>query len=210
MIRSFRPPAPIAVLLLAALPASAPPVSAGAGAAAAAATIERRHGETLRRHPLRTLEGRELTLAAYEGEVVVVNFWASWCKPCQRELPGLDALHRDLTRGTSGVRGRVVAISIDAEAANARRFVRDHKLSLSACHDGPDGLARALDLDRVPTTIVLDRDGRIAFVQSGGGADALAELNAVTRRLLATRRRVTDLERGTAAAGPAPVTEDQR
>jgi thiol-disulfide isomerase/thioredoxin len=200
VIRPF-PPALALAAVVAALAASASPALAGADEAAVAAGAENRHGEALRRHPLRTLDGRTVTLAAYDGEVVVVNFWASWCKPCRRELPGLDALHRDLLRGAGGVRGRVVAISIDAEAANARRFVRDHKLSLPACHDGPEGLARILDLDRVPTTLVLDRDGRIAFVQSGGGPQALAELNAVTRRLLATR---------TAAAEPVPITEDPR
>jgi thiol-disulfide isomerase/thioredoxin len=195
-------------VLLGSFPA-APPAAFAGGLAAAAAGVEDRHGEALRRHPLRTIQGRSLTLADLQGEVVVVNFWASWCRPCRRELPGLEALHRDLARGAGGARGRVVAISIDAEAANAVRFLKDHGLSLPACHDGPDGLARTLDLDRVPTTLVLDRDGRIAFVQSGGGAQALGELTAVTRRLLATRR-VTDLERGTAAAAePTPSTEDR-
>ena len=130
---------------------------------------------------LHGLDGRSLSLGALQGEVVVINFWASWCRPCRRELPALDALNTRLAK--SG--GRVVAISIDEDASNVRRFVREHGLMLPVYHDGPDGLARRLDLDRIPYTLVLGRDGAIAFASSGADEAALAELNAVTQRLLA-------------------------
>jgi thiol-disulfide isomerase/thioredoxin len=139
--------------------------------------------EILRRHPLRTLDGRTLTLGKPEGEVVVVNFWASWCAPCRRELPDLNRFHAQIAqRG-----GRVVAVSIDQDLANVKRFVKKHALTMPVCHDGPSGLARSLDLEHVPFTIVLDRSGNVAWSGSGSDAATLARLAAETNRLLAAR-----------------------
>ena len=133
----------------------------------------------LRSHAMKTLDGRDFSFAQLEGQVVVVNFWASWCAPCRRELPRLDALHREMSaQGAS-----VVAVSIDQSADNARRFAKTGRLSMPVAHDGPSGLARTLDLRHVPATVVLDRDGRIAW-STGRSDDAeLAKLGAVVRRL---------------------------
>lgn len=130
---------------------------------------------------LRSLDGHDWTLASLRGHVVVVNFWASWCAPCRRELPRLDALNTELAKEG----GRVVAVSIDGDAGNARRFVTTRSLALPVALDGPDGLARVLDLRQVPTTLVLDRDGSIACAVGGSGDDALAKVTEVARRLSA-------------------------
>jgi thiol-disulfide isomerase/thioredoxin len=132
-------------------------------------------------HRMRTLDGREFTLGALRGQVLVVNFWASWCPPCRRELPALDALQSELAaRGA-----RVVAVSLDVEPETARRFAVARGLKLPIAHDGPGGLARALDLQQVPTTLVLDRDGAITYATSGSDGGALAAVGAEARRLLA-------------------------
>lgn len=139
------------------------------------------------RHALRGLDGRTVTVASLRGEVVVLAFWASWCAPCRRELPELDRLHAELApRG-----GRVLAVSIDQDPENARRFARRLGLGLPVYHDGPDGLARTLDLAAIPFTMVLDRDGTIAHVAAGGDPKALAALAAEARRLAAPRAPAT-------------------
>ena len=163
---------PAALALLAAL------TIAGAAASPAA---DQRFGEELRQSVLRNAGGGTLSLAGLRGEVVVINFWASWCPPCRHELPGLDALHAEISRQG----GRVLAVSIDADPANVRRFVRVHGLKLPVYLDGPDGLARRLDLDHIPYTILLDRQGAVAFQTSAADANGIAELGAVTRRLVA-------------------------
>lgn len=161
-----------------ALAASLARPAAGADAFKAAdATAE----AALGRHALRLLDGSRTTLAELRGQVVVVNFWASWCAPCRRELPRLDALHREL--GAQGV--RVLAVSIDVDAENAARFVKAGRLSLPVAHDGPAGLARALDLRHVPATVVLDREGRIAWSTGRSDDAALAALESRVRDLLA-------------------------
>jgi cytochrome c biogenesis protein CcmG, thiol:disulfide interchange protein DsbE len=137
--------------------------------------------QALKAHTLRTVEGRTLALNSLRGEVVVVNFWASWCTPCRKELPRLDALHRSI----AGRGGRVLAVSIDQEARNVGRFTKTHRLSLPVYHDGPDGLARTLDLPHIPFTIVLDRDGSVALTTAGADDAALEAIAATTRRLMA-------------------------
>lgn len=134
-----------------------------------------------RQHVLKTLDGKALTLESLQGEVVVVNFWASWCAPCRRELPVLNALQAEIA--SKG--GRVLAVSIDDQLDNVRHFVRANKLTLPIAQDGPDGLARQLDLDHVPFTMILDRTGEVAFTSSGSGNDDLKRIATVARQLVA-------------------------
>ncbi|HTO89594.1 MAG TPA: TlpA disulfide reductase family protein [Candidatus Sulfotelmatobacter sp.] len=133
----------------------------------------------LENHALQTLDGRRVTLSSLQGQVVVVNFWASWCAPCRHELPALDALNSELSKKG----GHVVAVSIDEDRANAARFARAQKLGLTVVHDGPDGLAKQLDLSHVPFTIVLDRDGTIAYAGSGSNDAAIQRVTEVARQL---------------------------
>lgn len=152
--------------------AAMPPTAAGAAREAA-----------LRDRALATIDGLPATLATWKGEVLVVNFWASWCAPCRRELAQLDAWNT----GWEPRGARVVAVSLDNERDRARRFVTDHDLRLTVLHDGPDGLARQLDLPAVPTTYVLDRDGAIVFEAKGSDERELERLRLAVEQLLERR-----------------------
>jgi thiol-disulfide isomerase/thioredoxin len=157
---------------------------AGAGPSRAAAKVEwGANGEAARRalaeHELRMLDGKTTTLSAMRGEVVVVNFWASWCKPCRRELPALNALNTELAKQG----GNVVAVSIDEQRDNVTRFARANGLNLPIAHDGPDGLARLLDLKHVPFTMVLDRRGAVALVAAGAAPEGRERAGARAREL---------------------------
>jgi peroxiredoxin len=143
-------------------------------------------------YELRDLDGTTLSVAKLRDEVVVLHFWATWCTPCRRELPELDALHTELeTRG-----GRVVAVSIDHEVRNVRSFVRRYRLALPVYHDGPDGLARTLALEHLPYTVVIDREGHVAHVATRSDATALATLREITRTLVERRPVAHDTMEG--------------
>lgn len=137
-------------------------------------------GETLTRYGLTALDGGKTTLSSFRGEVVVVNFWASWCPPCRKELPIMDGWHAKWT----GRGGRVVAISIDKEIHKARRFAEEANLSMTILHDDPSGLARTLDLPSLPCTFLLDRDGNVVQMIRGSSEEDLEALHKKAESLL--------------------------
>ncbi|MFB7864838.1 TlpA family protein disulfide reductase [Streptomyces sp. NPDC056069] len=117
----------------------------------------------------RDLAGREQELLAYRGKVVVLNVWGSWCAPCRAEAGELEAL-----RGELAPRGvQLLGINVrDRSAGPARQFEKLHGLRYPSIHD-PDGellLAyppALLNPQAIPTTLVIDRQGRIAAAVSG-------------------------------------------
>jgi len=135
---------------------------------------------TLLAHALPGPEGEPLRVGQWKGEVLVVNFWATWCNPCQKEMPLLDALHRRMAEQS----GRVIAISVDRDRKRVARFVEENDLSLPVFVDGPEGLIKELDLDHLPYTFVLDTSGRIVFQGNAADSKKWAEMTGVVNRLL--------------------------
>lgn len=106
----------------------------------------------------RNADGRDLTLADFRGKVSVVNFWATWCAPCVEEMPALDRLHAALK--PEGI--EVVAISVDRGGLRqVAPFFASHDLrSLPVYLDPAGGSMRAFAVRGLPTTVVVDGEGR--------------------------------------------------
>ena len=143
---------------------------------------------TLASYPLRSLDGAEVRLSSFRGEVVIVNFWASWCAPCRKELPVMDAWQA----AWSGRGARVVAVSVDKEARKARRFAQEVGLSLTVLHDNTLGLPRKLDLPSLPCTFLLDREGNVVSVIQSSSPEDLAALHQKAESLLAASPRAAE------------------
>jgi thiol-disulfide isomerase/thioredoxin len=128
-----------------------------------------------------TIKGRRASLAALKGKVVVVNVWASWCAPCRAETPGLEQVYRQY-------RGRGVAflgINVRDSKPNAISFARSYNVTYPSLFDSDGSLVsqiRQLPPAAIPTTAVLDRQGRVAarFI----AATTPTELEPVLDRLL--------------------------
>jgi len=160
----------------------------GAALAAPGASAEPASSPTvdyavLAKHPLRTLDGETTTLRDHLGEIVVLNFWASWCEPCRREIPALNALDDRLEKQG----GRVIAVSIDQDAARARRFAAQHGMTMTVCHDGPSGLVERLDFDRFPFTLVIDANGNVVLTALGASKEETDRIAAVVDGLVSKR-----------------------
>jgi len=122
--------------------------------------------------------GKAFSLAAYKGQVVVVDFWASWCGPCRKSLPELDALQNRFA--AQGV--KVVGVSLDAEAGSVTTFLEKVPVRFTILHD-PTGLTgEAFAVVAMPTTFLIDREGRIAG-RFEGGAHTQEEAAAVAALL---------------------------
>ena len=109
-----------------------------------------------------SLEDRELDVREHRGDVVVLNFWASWCPPCRAEARGLDAVFEQTQ--ASGV--QFVGVNMRDNRNAARRFAEVRDMSFPSLYDpGGSVVARfrgTLPPVALPSTIVLDRQGRIA------------------------------------------------
>jgi thiol-disulfide isomerase/thioredoxin len=103
-------------------------------------------------------DGNEVTLADFEGDVVVLNLWATWCAPCRREMPSLDRLQAEL--GADGL--SVIALSLDrGDVAKVRDFFDELEIEHLAVYHDPEARAgRELGAPGLPTTVVIDRAGR--------------------------------------------------
>lgn len=129
-------------------------------------------GETIRSAPdfsLTALSGDVVSLSALRGNVVILDFWASWCKPCTRTLPGLHALAARLSdRGVI-----LLAVSLDRTEAAVREYVGSQDLALGNVLYGSLDEARAVkDLYGVvgiPRTFIIDRDGWVRFSGTPSG-----------------------------------------
>lgn len=109
-----------------------------------------------------TLTGRKLTLSAYHGDILVLNFWGSWCGPCRQEAPALAALARHFQ--PDGVRFLGVDIRDSPPAAEA--FTQSFRVGYPSLNDPSDGIALAFQSTvppaGIPTTLVIDRTGHVA------------------------------------------------
>ncbi|MCU0307512.1 MAG: TlpA family protein disulfide reductase [Thermoleophilia bacterium] len=125
---------------------------------------------------LRALDGgAPVTLAAYRGTPVVVNYWASWCAPCREEMPALAAF----ARANPGV--KVLGIAINDEPADSRRFVKKVRADYDHAIDQPGDVAQRYGVAGLPTTVVVDAEGRIATTWPG--PIERADLERITARL---------------------------
>jgi cytochrome c biogenesis protein CcmG/thiol:disulfide interchange protein DsbE len=98
---------------------------------------------------------RAVTLSQFKGKVLVLNFWATWCPPCIEEMPSLVQMQQRMQ--SKGV--TVLAVSVDADEGNYRRFLRDHNVSLLSVRD-PDQKSNSLyGTTKFPETYIIDRDG---------------------------------------------------
>jgi len=97
----------------------------------------------------------KVTLSQYHGQIVVLNFWATWCAPCVEEIPSLVEMQRRMK--AKGV--TVLAVSVDVDEGAYQRFVKDHGMNLLTVRD-PSGKSNGLyGTFKFPETYIIDRDG---------------------------------------------------
>jgi cytochrome c biogenesis protein CcmG/thiol:disulfide interchange protein DsbE len=104
-----------------------------------------------------TLQGSQntVTLSQFHGQVVVLNFWATWCAPCVEEIPSLVEMQRRMK--AKGV--TVLAVSVDVDEGAYKQFVKDHNVNLMTVRD-PSGKSNGLyGTFKFPETYVIDRNG---------------------------------------------------
>src|ERR687888_550281 len=106
--------------------------------------------------------GGTASLADYRGQIVVLNFWASWCRPCRTESPLLERWH-DRMKG----QGTVLGVDGNDVTSDAQDFIRKYRLSYPMLRDRDGNVTSDYGVLGYPETFVIDRRGRIAALQRG-------------------------------------------
>ena len=122
---------------------------------------------------LSAMDGEPWRLAQERGHPVLLNFWASWCEPCQAEMPSLERLAA--SQREAGL--RVVAANYREGEPAVKRFLSKVPLQLPVVRDADGAAARAFDIHIFPSTVAIDRTGRVRFIIVGefdwGGSSAM-------------------------------------
>ena len=105
----------------------------------------------------------ESSLREFRGDVVVLNYWASWCEPCRRESPLLERWHRRIRPDG----GTVLGVAVNDVTSDAQTFVREYGLSYPMLRDDDGRTQGEFGVVAYPETIVIDRSGRIAALRRG-------------------------------------------
>ncbi len=109
---------------------------------------------------LATLDGGTIRLRDLSGEVVFLNFWATWCVPCREEMPDLQAFQDDY--GDRGVRVIAVTDPTDGQTeADIRAFVDEYDLTFTIALSSDAAFYRQFGVEPIPTTLIIDRAGRV-------------------------------------------------
>ena len=121
-------------------------------------------GDAMPAYTAKTLDGAPYDLASEKGNVVLLNVWATWCGPCRFEIPELQKMHDELS-----ARGfKVVGVSVDeGDAKEVKDFIANQKMTYPVVHD-PDGrIANLLATTVLPTSVLIDRHGKIVWREVG-------------------------------------------
>jgi cytochrome c biogenesis protein CcmG, thiol:disulfide interchange protein DsbE len=122
-------------------------------------------------------------LAAWAGQVVYVDFWASWCGPCRLSFPWMNALHD--RHGGKGL--QVLAVNLDVRRADADRFLAAMPARFHVAFDPQGDTPRRWQVKTMPSSTLVGRDGRLLWLHRGFRPDDAAALEARVVDALATR-----------------------
>jgi peroxiredoxin len=112
---------------------------------------------------LKSSTGENLRLSEYRGDVVMINFWATWCGPCRQEMPLLDELYTRYER----VGFSLLGVNIDDDSRRAMQMIEELGVSFPVLFDARKEVSKLYEVEAMPVTVLVDREGNIRFVHHG-------------------------------------------
>jgi peroxiredoxin len=112
---------------------------------------------------LKSSTGENLRLSEYRGDVVMINFWATWCGPCRQEMPLLDELYSRYQR----VGFNLLGVNIDDDSSRAMNMISELGVSFPVLFDSRKEVSKLYDVDAMPVTVLVDREGNVRYIHEG-------------------------------------------
>ena len=112
---------------------------------------------------LKSLKGSNLKLSEFRGDVVMINFWATWCGPCQQEMPILNDLY--LKYRDEGL--TMLGVNVEKNTSKAADMIRELRVVYPVLFDKQSQVSKDYNVDDMPTTVLVDRDGNLRYVHQG-------------------------------------------
>ncbi|MEN8179359.1 MAG: TlpA disulfide reductase family protein [Pseudomonadota bacterium] len=112
---------------------------------------------------LKSLSGENLKLSELRGEVVMVNFWASWCGPCRQEMPLLDQLYKRY----QPMGFTILGVNVEEDAGVAKKVLQELPVSFPILFDQTNKISELYQVSAMPSTFLVDRDGKLRYLHKG-------------------------------------------
>jgi cytochrome c biogenesis protein CcmG/thiol:disulfide interchange protein DsbE len=141
-------------------------------------------GDPMPAYTAKYLDGKPLNLASEKGSVIFLNVWATWCGPCRFETPELQALQNQYA--ANGL--KVIGVSVDeGETSAVKTFVTEQKITYPVAVDPEGRIANLLQTTVLPTSLLLDRNGKIVWRQIGAIMPNDTKLKAAVEKAVAEK-----------------------
>jgi len=129
---------------------------------------------------LKSLGGKNLKLSEYAGNVVMLNFWASWCGPCRKEMPLLNDLHKKY----ESLGFVILGVNVEQELKLAKSFLKDTPVDFPILFDSSNQVSQAYEVIAMPTTIMIDRNGNVRYLHKGYKAGDERKYRKMVKKLI--------------------------
>lgn len=130
---------------------------------------------------LKSIDGKNVKLSELRGEVVMVNFWASWCGPCRQEMPILDAMYEEY----QDLGFTILGVNVEEDPNAAKKLLKSIPVTFPILLDGENSVSKDYEVVAMPSTFMVDRDGNLRYKHLGYLPGYENEYERQVRELLA-------------------------
>lgn len=131
------------------------------------------NGDQVKNFTLKDLSGKSVSLDQFKGKVVVLNFWATWCPPCRNEMPEFDEMDKELKKSGGAV---LLAVNMTdgrrETKSKVEKFMKETGYTMTVLLDSEQELAGYFGIRYIPSTFIIDREGRLTGQIQGGTTKA--------------------------------------
>src|ERR1700733_697492 len=112
---------------------------------------------------LASRDGKDVSLTQYQGEVVMINFWASWCGPCRQEMPLLESIYKKYNK----LGFTLLGVNVEPDSQAADDWLKATPVSFPILYDKDSKVSKLYEVAGMPSTVIIDRSGKLRVLHRG-------------------------------------------